>query len=150
MNLAPAQWPDGAKCIVAITIDWDGHSLEVGRGLEPVGIRAAGGYSARRGGRRAVWGRGGRLGRRGGGGCRGGGGGTGAVWGGGGGSRVVGRVPGCEGVWRACGFGAKAGLVAPACAEGLATRILGQGGGWFDDPACDPARSAISWQSRSR
>ncbi|MDP6606895.1 MAG: polysaccharide deacetylase family protein [Dehalococcoidia bacterium] len=43
------QWPDGAKCIAAITVDWDGHSLEVGRDLEPVGIRAAGGYSARRG-----------------------------------------------------------------------------------------------------
>ena len=54
MNLQPAQWPDGAKCIVAITIDWDGHSLEVGRGLEPVGIRAAGGYSARRGVRRML------------------------------------------------------------------------------------------------
>jgi peptidoglycan/xylan/chitin deacetylase (PgdA/CDA1 family) len=54
VNLQPGQWPDGAKCIVAITIDWDGHSLEVGRGLEPVGIRAAGGYSARRGVRRML------------------------------------------------------------------------------------------------
>jgi glycine/D-amino acid oxidase-like deaminating enzyme len=75
---------------------------------------------------------------------------TRTLWEGADGSPIVGRVPGCEGVWLACGFGAKAGLFAPACAEGLATRILGQGGGWFDDPACDPARSAISWQSRSR
>lgn len=42
-------WPNGARCVVAITVDFDGTGNEIGRGLEPVGVRAAGGYSARRG-----------------------------------------------------------------------------------------------------
>jgi peptidoglycan/xylan/chitin deacetylase (PgdA/CDA1 family) len=44
-----AQWPDSARCIVAITVDFDGRSNEAGKGLAPVGIHSAGRYSARRG-----------------------------------------------------------------------------------------------------
>ncbi len=43
------RWPNGARCVVVVTIDWDGTGNEVGRGFDPVGIRAAGRYSARRG-----------------------------------------------------------------------------------------------------
>jgi peptidoglycan/xylan/chitin deacetylase (PgdA/CDA1 family) len=42
-------WPDGARCVVALTIDFDGTGNETGLGQDPVGIRSAGGYSARRG-----------------------------------------------------------------------------------------------------
>jgi peptidoglycan/xylan/chitin deacetylase (PgdA/CDA1 family) len=42
-------WPDGARCVVALTIDFDGTANETGFGQDPVGIRSAGGYSARRG-----------------------------------------------------------------------------------------------------
>ena len=75
---------------------------------------------------------------------------THALWEGGDGSPIVGRVPGCEGVWVACGFGASAGLFAPACAEGLAMRVLEETAGWFDDESYDPARPAVNWPSRSR
>jgi len=40
-------WPDDARCVVAMTVDFDGTANEVGRGLEPVGIHSAGEYSAR-------------------------------------------------------------------------------------------------------
>jgi peptidoglycan/xylan/chitin deacetylase (PgdA/CDA1 family) len=43
------QWPEGARCVVAFSVDFDGTGNEVGQGLEPVGARAAGGYSARQG-----------------------------------------------------------------------------------------------------
>ena len=42
-------WPDGAHCVVAITIDFDGLGNEIGEGNDPVGIRSAGGLSSRRG-----------------------------------------------------------------------------------------------------
>ena len=57
---------------------------------------------------------------------------------------IVGPVSTCQGVWLACGFGASASLFAPACAEGLATRILGGSGGWFDGPEFDPSRASLS------
>ena len=40
-------WPEGARCVVAFTCDFDGTGNEIGQGLEPEGIRSAGGYSAR-------------------------------------------------------------------------------------------------------
>lgn len=43
------RWPGDARCIVALTVDFDGTGNERGLGLDPVGIHAAGGYSARRG-----------------------------------------------------------------------------------------------------
>lgn len=45
----PIAWPGGARCVVALTCDFDGTGNETGLGQDPVGIRAAGGYSARRG-----------------------------------------------------------------------------------------------------
>lgn len=44
-----APWPNGARCVVALTIDFDGRSNEAGKGLAPLGIHSAGRYSARRG-----------------------------------------------------------------------------------------------------
>lgn len=44
-----APWPRDARCIVAITVDFDGRSNEAGKGLAPLGIHSAGRYSARRG-----------------------------------------------------------------------------------------------------
>ena len=43
------RWPGSARCVVAITIDFDGTGNEVGQGLDPAGIYSLGGYSARRG-----------------------------------------------------------------------------------------------------
>lgn len=43
------KWPDGKRCVVAFTVDFDGTGNEIGQGHEPVGIRSAGGYSARQG-----------------------------------------------------------------------------------------------------
>lgn len=43
------RWPDDARCVVALTVDFDGTANELGLGHDPVGIRSAGGYSARRG-----------------------------------------------------------------------------------------------------
>lgn len=40
-------WPGGARCVVALTLDFDGPSLEVGRGDQPLGVRSHGRYSAR-------------------------------------------------------------------------------------------------------
>ena len=42
-------WPNGARCVVAFTVDFDGTGNERGHNYDPVGIRSAGGYSARRG-----------------------------------------------------------------------------------------------------
>ncbi len=46
---AGVRWPDDARCVVALTVDFDGTANEVGLGQDPVGVRSAGGYSARRG-----------------------------------------------------------------------------------------------------
>ena len=43
------RWPGGAKCIVAITIDFDGPSWETGRKILMVGRNSHGRYSAKRG-----------------------------------------------------------------------------------------------------
>ncbi len=48
-QLSAYVWPDNAKCVVAITVDFDGTGNEVGLGIDPVGIHSAGGYSGRRG-----------------------------------------------------------------------------------------------------
>src|SRR3989304_840376 len=42
-------WPNGARCMVAFTVDFDGTGNERGHNFDPVGVRSAGGYSARRG-----------------------------------------------------------------------------------------------------
>jgi len=42
-------WPDGVRCLVAYTVDFDGMGNEVGKGLQPYGAHSAGRYSARRG-----------------------------------------------------------------------------------------------------
>jgi peptidoglycan-N-acetylglucosamine deacetylase len=42
-------WPNGARCVVAFTVDFDGTGNERGQQVAPVGYRSAGGYSARRG-----------------------------------------------------------------------------------------------------
>jgi glycine/D-amino acid oxidase-like deaminating enzyme len=69
-----------------------------------------------------------------------------ALWEGPDGAPIIGAVPGREGVWLACGFGAGAGLFAPACAEGLASRILEGVSGWFSQPRYDATRSSVSWR----
>lgn len=43
------RWPDDARCVVMLSVDFDGTGNEIGLGFEPVGVRSAGGYSARRG-----------------------------------------------------------------------------------------------------
>lgn len=40
-------WPDGARCVVCLTLDFDGPSLEVGRKELPFGARSHGRYSAK-------------------------------------------------------------------------------------------------------
>ena len=42
-------WPGGARCVVALTIDFDGPSFEVGIGADAAGTASPGRYSARRG-----------------------------------------------------------------------------------------------------
>lgn len=42
-------WPGGARCVVALTIDFDGPSFEVGIGADAAGAASAGRYPARRG-----------------------------------------------------------------------------------------------------
>jgi glycine/D-amino acid oxidase-like deaminating enzyme len=69
-----------------------------------------------------------------------------ALWEGPDGAPIIGAVPGTEGVWLACGFGAGAGLFAPACAEGLASRVLEGVSGWFSQPRYDATRSSVSWR----
>ena len=66
------------------------------------------------------------------------------------GAPIIGPVPDCAGLWVACGFGLRAGLLAPACAEGVAARILEGGSGWFDRELYDPARPGVNWPERSR
>ena len=73
-----------------------------------------------------------------------------ALWEGPDGAPIVGEVPGYEGLWLACGFGARAGLLAPACAESLATQILEGGSGWFSQEIYDPSRPAVNWPERCR
>jgi peptidoglycan/xylan/chitin deacetylase (PgdA/CDA1 family) len=48
------RWPAEARCVALISVDFDGTGNEVGQGLDPAGIRSAGGYSARRGVRRML------------------------------------------------------------------------------------------------
>lgn len=40
-------WPDGARCVVCLTLDFDGTSIEVGRNQLPFGARSHGRYSAK-------------------------------------------------------------------------------------------------------
>jgi peptidoglycan-N-acetylglucosamine deacetylase len=40
-------WPGGARCVVCLTLDFDGPSLEVGRKQLPLGARSHGRYSAK-------------------------------------------------------------------------------------------------------
>jgi peptidoglycan-N-acetylglucosamine deacetylase len=40
-------WPGGARCVVALTLDFDGTSLERGRNQLPLGARSHGRYSAK-------------------------------------------------------------------------------------------------------
>lgn len=42
-------WPGDLACVVALAIDFDGPSHDVGQGYLPLGARATGRYSARRG-----------------------------------------------------------------------------------------------------
>lgn len=42
-------WPEGARCVVSLTIDFDGPCWEAGRGLSQRGYHAHGRYSAKRG-----------------------------------------------------------------------------------------------------
>ena len=65
-------------------------------------------------------------------------------------SPVIGPALSTQGLWVACAFGENAALFAPACAEGLATRILDGESGWFSGQGYDPSRAALNWQSRSR
>jgi glycine/D-amino acid oxidase-like deaminating enzyme len=65
-------------------------------------------------------------------------------------SPVIGPVLLTQGLWVACAFGEKAAVFAPACAEGLAVRILDGESGWFSGQEYDPSREALNWQSRSR
>jgi len=46
------RWPEGVRCVVAITVDFDGPSHEKGRQLLPYGVNSWGRYSGRRGVRR--------------------------------------------------------------------------------------------------
>jgi peptidoglycan/xylan/chitin deacetylase (PgdA/CDA1 family) len=48
-SLPRPRWPGGARCVVALTVDFDGTGNEIGLGFDPAGVRSAGGYSARRG-----------------------------------------------------------------------------------------------------
>lgn len=42
-------WPQGVRCVALLTVDFDGPSHEIGRGLRPLGINSWGRYSGRRG-----------------------------------------------------------------------------------------------------
>lgn len=43
------RWPEGVRCVVTLTVDFDGPSHETGRRLAPLGINSWGRYSGRRG-----------------------------------------------------------------------------------------------------
>ena len=47
-SVSAHRWPGNARCVVMLTVDFDGTGNEVGQGFDPAGIRSAGGYSARR------------------------------------------------------------------------------------------------------
>ena len=68
------------------------------------------------------------------------------LWEGADGAPIIGQAPGLNGVWLACGFGAKASLLAPACAEALSSKILEGGGSWFSQERFQPTRSTLSWR----
>ena len=44
---APRVWPDGARCVVFLSVDLDGVSLERGEGIEPLGVNSIGTYAYR-------------------------------------------------------------------------------------------------------
>ncbi|MCG6122137.1 MAG: polysaccharide deacetylase, partial [Microvirga sp.] len=48
-RLPRPSWPGGARCVVVMTIDFDGPSHDVGQGFAPLGARSTGRYSARAG-----------------------------------------------------------------------------------------------------
>ncbi len=41
------EWPDGARCVVFLSVDLDGVALERGEGVEPLGINSYGVYAYR-------------------------------------------------------------------------------------------------------
>lgn len=41
------RWPDGVRCVALLTVDFDGPSHEIGRGLRPLGVNSCGRYSGR-------------------------------------------------------------------------------------------------------
>ncbi len=43
------RWPDGIRCVVLLSVDFDGPSHETGRGLAALGVNSHGRYSGRRG-----------------------------------------------------------------------------------------------------
>jgi len=43
------RWPEGVRCVVALTVDFDGPSHETGRRVLPLGANSIGRYSGRRG-----------------------------------------------------------------------------------------------------
>jgi peptidoglycan/xylan/chitin deacetylase (PgdA/CDA1 family) len=43
------RWPDGVRCAVCLTVDFDGPSHETGRKVAPLGVHSHGRYSGRRG-----------------------------------------------------------------------------------------------------
>lgn len=43
------RWPDGARCVVFLSVDLDGTALERGEGVEPLGIHSFGVYAYRAG-----------------------------------------------------------------------------------------------------
>lgn len=43
------RWPDGVRCVAAMTVDLDVPSWETGRGFGTLGIHSSGRYSGRRG-----------------------------------------------------------------------------------------------------
>ncbi|HYK16106.1 MAG TPA: hypothetical protein VEW70_19130, partial [Burkholderiales bacterium] len=43
------RWPDGVRCVVTLTVDFDGPSHETGRQLAPLGVNSHGHYAGRRG-----------------------------------------------------------------------------------------------------
>ena len=43
------RWPDGVRCVVTLTVDFDGPSHETGRQLAPLGVNSHGRYAGRRG-----------------------------------------------------------------------------------------------------
>ena len=46
---AEPRWPQGARCVVCVTVHMDGPAVEAGKGLNHLGIHSRGRYAARRG-----------------------------------------------------------------------------------------------------